>query len=85
MPAATVFVTRINVVAPASAMAAARQASAGPARQQRPRRSRRARTTDGLALVARTPAVLVQLDGVRLAVDVSGEILSRPADLSSAA
>jgi len=48
---ATVFVTRISVVAPASAMAAAPTSVLPAPHAARPRRSRRAERLDGLALV----------------------------------
>ena len=81
--AATVLVTRISVVALACAIAAA--PTMRLARAAREHDHAGAAVPEGvgrLTLVgAQLPAGLVELDGVRLAVDVAGEVLGRPAQL----
>ena len=80
---ATVFVTRIRVVAFAFAIAAApTSVLPGAAGQHHDAGAAGPEAFDGLLLVvAQVPVALVEVDGVRLAVDVAGEVLGGPADL----
>ncbi len=80
---ATVLVTRISVVALALRhRGRADQRLAGAAGQHDHAGAARPEHVRGLLLVvAQMPAGLVELDRVRLAVDVAGEVLGRPADL----
>ena len=80
---ATVLVTRISVVALACGhRGRADQRLAGAARQHDDAGAARPEHVDRLLLVvAQVPVVLLERDRVRLAVDVAGEVLGRPADL----
>src|SRR5262249_46466197 len=80
---ATVLVTRMSVVACACAIAAA-PTSVLPAPHgstTTPEPPVPERVGRVALIIAQVPAVLAELDRVRLAVDVTGQVFGRPADL----